>query len=97
MLDPIGIAHRQPESMDRSRTEADPDKLQDAANQFEALLATQLLKASRDPDSGGWLGCDGDQSAGCAMEFAEEQFAQAFASSGGLGLARLIVTGLQRK
>jgi hypothetical protein len=36
--------------------------------------------------SGGWMGTGDDQSADSAMELAEEQFAQALASRGGLGL-----------
>jgi Rod binding domain-containing protein len=67
----------------------------DAARQFEALLITQLLRAARG-DGDGWLGAGADQTAASAMELAEEQFAGALSAQGGLGLANLIVAGLER-
>ena len=70
--------------------------LADAASQFEALLITQLLRAARG-DSEGWLGAGEDQTAASAMELAEEQFAGALAAQGGLGLASLIVSGLEQR
>ena len=70
--------------------------LADAASQFEALLITQLLRAARG-DSEGWLGAGEDQTAASAMELAEEQFAGALAAQGGLGLASLIVSGLEKR
>ncbi|MFB3776024.1 MAG: hypothetical protein ACE141_00400 [Bryobacteraceae bacterium] len=73
-----------------------PAALADAAKQFEALLITELLRAARG-DSEGWLGAGEDQSAASAMELAEEQFAGALAARGGLGLAGLIVAGLERR
>jgi Rod binding domain-containing protein len=66
-----------------------------AARQFEALLITQLLRAARG-DGEGWLGAGEDQTAASAMELAEEQFASALSAQGGLGLANLIVAGLER-
>jgi Rod binding domain-containing protein len=70
--------------------------LADAASQFEALLITQLLRAARG-DSEGWLGAGEDQTVASAMELAEEQFAGALAAQGGLGLASLIVSGLEKR
>jgi flagellar protein FlgJ len=72
-----------------------PEKIETAAKQFEALLIGQLMKSMHDPDSKGWLG-DEDESSQSAMEMAEEQFAQALANGGGLGLARMVVQGLSR-
>lgn len=74
-----------------------PDpRIADAARQFEALLLTQLLRAARQEGGEGWLGSGEDQAASSAMEFAEECFAQALASQGGLGLAALITAELSR-
>ena len=70
----------------------DPDKAQDAAKQFEALLMGQILRSVR--QSGGWLGGGEDSSAECATDFAEQQFAAVLARQGGLGLASLISKGL---
>ena len=72
----------------------DPAKVASAAKQFEALLIGQMMKSMRDSE-GGWLGTGDDESASSAMEYGQEIFAQAMASSGGLGLSALVVKGLQ--
>ena len=72
-----------------------PNKVHDAAQQFEALLMGQLLRSARQSGSG-WLGGE-DSSAECATDYAEQQFAAVLAQQGGLGLANLIVKGLERK
>jgi flagellar protein FlgJ len=72
----------------------DPEKVRESAKQFEALLIGQMLKSMTDSE-GGWLGTGEDDAASSAMEYAQESFAQSLASSGGLGLASLVVKGLQ--
>jgi flagellar protein FlgJ len=72
-------------------TGAKPAKVRDAAQQFEALLIGQILRSAR--GNGGWLGSS-DSAADSAAEYAEQQFAQALAQRGGLGLADLIARGL---
>ncbi|HVP46993.1 MAG TPA: hypothetical protein VMT32_10440 [Bryobacteraceae bacterium] len=74
----------------------DPQRVADAAKQFESLLIAQLLKSMRESGEGGWLGTGEDQAGAHAMELAEEQMAQALAQQGGLGLARLVVAGLRK-
>lgn len=84
-------------SATRTETEGSiPLRIQQAAAQFEALLITQLLRASRQGGGEGWLGTGDDQAASAATEMAEECFAQALASQGGLGLARMIAEELFR-
>ena len=75
----------------KSRT---ADKVTDAAQQFETLLIGQILRSARQGGSG-WLGAE-DSSAECATDYAEQQFSAVLAQQGGLGLARLIVQGLDR-
>ena len=71
----------------------DPVKAKDAAQQFEALLLGQILRSVREA-----AGSEkGDEAATCATEFAEQQFALVLARQGGLGLAALIVRGLEQK
>jgi len=70
------------------------NKIEHASKQFESLLIGQILKSMHEAGSSGWLGGGEDQSGESAMELAEEQFAQALASRGGLGLSRLIINGL---
>jgi peptidoglycan hydrolase FlgJ len=77
---------------------ADPAKIrkiQDAARQFEALLIEQMLRSAR-ASGEGWLGGGEDGPGGIATGFAEQQLAIAMSSQGGLGLASLIVQGLER-
>ncbi|MFN7993814.1 MAG: hypothetical protein U0Q18_09450 [Bryobacteraceae bacterium] len=75
-----------------------PERIEDAARQFESLLIGQMMKSMRESDSAGWLGTgEEDKANDSAMEIAEQQFAQAMANSGGLGLARLISSGLKTK
>ena len=70
----------------------DPAKVKDAARQFETLLMTQILHAARE---GGWLGTPEDTSSNCATDYAEQQFAAVIAQAGGLGIARMIESGLR--
>lgn len=72
----------------------DPRRIEGAAQQFEALLIGQMLKSTHESDDGGWTGTDNDDAGSQAVELAEEQLAQAMASHGGLGLARVIARGL---
>jgi flagellar protein FlgJ len=73
----------------------DPAKVKESAKQFEALLIGQMMKSMRDSE-GGWLGTSGDDASSSAMEYAQETFAQSLANSGGLGLSKLLVNGLQK-
>ena len=72
-----------------------PEKIKQAASQFESLLISQMMKSMHDSD-GGWLGTGDDNSASSAMEYAEESFAQAMAANGGLGLAGMISKSLAK-
>ena len=74
-----------------------PEKIKDAASQFEALLIGQILKAAHDESDQGGLGGDSDPASASAMDFATDYFARAMASKGGLGLSNMIVAGLTPK
>ena len=71
-----------------------PEKIRDAASQFEGLLISELLKAAR--PEGSWTGGEQDSAGESAMGMAEQYLAQALASSGGLGIADLISAGLRQ-
>lgn len=73
----------------------DPAKVKESSKQFEALLIGQMLKSMRDSE-GGWLGTGEDESSSSAMEYAQESFAQALASRGGLGLAAIVAKGFEK-
>jgi flagellar protein FlgJ len=66
-----------------------PSKLKTAAQQFEALMIGEMLKQVRESNEGGMDGVS-DSASESAMGMAESHFAQAIASSGGLGLAKTI-------
>jgi Rod binding domain-containing protein len=68
-------------------------KIRHAAADFEALLLAQMLKSAREASGGGLTGDDSGANS-TMIELGEQQFAQALASSGGLGIAKMIVTGL---
>jgi Rod binding domain-containing protein len=71
-----------------------PERVGDAAQQFEALLLAQILRSERE-SSGRWLGNESGAAGDAATEFAEQQLAVALARGGGLGLANLIAAGLR--
>ncbi len=75
-----------------------PAKIQQAAKDFEALLLAQMLKSEREASGGGLTGDGGDESdANSTMiEIGEQQFAQALASGGGFGIAKIVETGLTK-
>jgi Rod binding domain-containing protein len=75
---------------------ARPKNVAEAARQFEALLIGQMLKGAWGDEDGGWLGSGEDPGSATAMELAEEQFAQALAQKGGLGLSAQIASSLSR-
>ncbi len=65
----------------------DPKKLKEAASQFEGFMLSEMLKSA-------WAGSAGDETESSVAAMAQEQFAQALASSGGLGLANLVLKQL---
>lgn len=66
-------------------------RLREAAEKFEALLVSQLLRAARHGAAGE---AESDQTAASLTEMGEERLAEALTSQGGLGLAQLIVDRL---
>jgi len=73
------------------------EKIQKAATDFEAILIGQMLKSAR--ESGGGMTGDleeQDETNSTMVELGEQQMAQALASSGGLGIAKMVITGLTK-
>lgn len=75
-------------------TSKNPKKLDEAAQQFESLMIAQMMKSARDSSGGGWLSEGDETGEDSSMSMAEEQFAQAMAKSGGLGLAKMVVKAM---
>jgi Rod binding domain-containing protein len=60
----------------------------------------QMLKSAREASGGGWLGDEDDredQTGSLVMEMAEQGLSQALAARGGLGIAKMVSTNLQRR
>jgi Rod binding domain-containing protein len=77
---------------DLSQLRPGKNKIESAAEQFESLLIYQMLKSAK-PSGSSSLGGEEDQNSSL-IDMGQQQFAQALASSGGLGIAKMIVTGL---
>jgi Rod binding domain-containing protein len=75
-----------------------PEKIQHAAKDFEAVLINQMLQSAREAGGGGLTGSgdEENQQNSALLELGEQQFAQALASNGGLGIAKMVVTGLTK-
>jgi Rod binding domain-containing protein len=75
-----------------------PAKIRQGAQDFEALLLTQMLRAARQASGGGLTGSgdDEDEANSSLVELGEQQFGQALAANGGFGIAKLVVAGLTK-
>src|SRR5690349_16790342 len=71
---------------------ASAKKTLEAAQQFEALLIASMLQSCRQNSS---LSSGEDAGGDSAIGYAEEHLAQALASKGGLGIAQMVVSGLE--
>jgi Rod binding domain-containing protein len=74
-----------------------PEKIRDAASQFEALLIGEVLKTAHEGEGEGWLGTGEDPTASSALGLADQFLAQSMAKNGGLGLAKKIADGLAKR
>lgn len=73
-----------------------PEGIRKAASEFESLLIGEILKSSREASGDvGWMGTGEDSDNGLG-ELAEQQLAQSLAHNGGLGLARMIESGIKK-
>ena len=90
-----GVA--QPVVPSASRSEDTSAKIQKGATDFEALLLGQMLHSARAAAGTGLTGADSDdsESNSSLVELGEQQFAQALASNGGLGIAKMVIAGLK--
>jgi Rod binding domain-containing protein len=75
-----------------------PARIRQTASDFEALLLTQMLRSAREAGGGGLTGAGDDENEANStlVEFGEQQFAQALANRGGLGIANMVVAGLTK-
>jgi Rod binding domain-containing protein len=89
ILDSAGLAS--------ARKKDSPEKIKDAASQFEALMIGQILKAAHGDSDDQGLGGDTDPASASAMDFANEYFARAMAAKGGLGFSKMIAAGLEKQ
>ncbi len=76
-------------------TPAKSGKVEDAAKQFEALLIGQMLKSVRDAAADD--DPDNDTVGEPMVDVADQQFSKMLANNGGLGLAKMVVSGLNKE
>jgi flagellar protein FlgJ len=86
-------AGAQPATIKRQKD--DPAKIQEAATQFEALLINQMLQSARASGGAGTSDDEDTSDTSSLVELSQQQFSQALASSGGLGIAKMVVAGLK--
>jgi Rod binding domain-containing protein len=72
-----------------------PARIHEAAQQFESLMISQMLKSMRESEDS-WLGTGDDSAGSTAVEMAEEELAKSISLRGGLGLAELVEAGLMK-
>lgn len=90
----VGIEAALPTDLSGLSVSARSGRTDQAARDFESLLLTQLLRSAH--QAGGWLGASDDDPDGAVLGIAEEHLASVISANGGLGLARLIQSGLNR-
>jgi Rod binding domain-containing protein len=71
--------------------EVKPKTAPEAAKQFEALLLGQILRSAHESED------QEDSTSDTMWDIAAQKFAQVMADNGGLGLAKLITQGFERK
>jgi Rod binding domain-containing protein len=69
---------------------APPTKVEGAAKQFEALMIAQMLRTARENTE------DENSTSSSMLDLADQQFSQVLANNGGLGMANLIVKGINQ-
>ena len=70
-----------------------PKNVKEAAQQFEALMIAQMLRSAKEAG-----GEETEDSTGATMlDLAHQQFAKVLAANGGLGLAKIIVRGVEHR
>jgi Rod binding domain-containing protein len=93
---PASLTAGLPFAAQSSPAQTKPRNAAEAAKQFEALMIAQMLRAAHESASGS-LNDDDASSSDAMFDVAGLQFAQVLANNGGLGLAKMIVQGLQPK
>ena len=75
-----------------------PAKIKSAAEQFESLMISEMLKGAREAGSGsGWLGTGEEDDTGqTSIDMAEQQVASVMAKAGGFGMQKFIVQQLSK-
>ena len=97
----MGSIHAAPSSSPVAAGSSAPEqnqaKLTRCATEFEGMLLAQMLRSARESAGGGGLTGDDDDDANSTMlEMGEQQFAQALAASGALGIGKMVVAGLSK-
>lgn len=73
----------------------DPEKVKQAAREFEAIWLEQMLHSARPSDESSLSG-QADSTRDMVLDMADQQVARMLAAQGGLGLAAMVQSGLKK-
>ena len=88
----MNAIHRVSTALNAAAPPNSPEKIKGAAQQFEALMISEMLKTARESTS--------DEDGGSSQnmtDLGEQQVANVMAKAGGLGLQRTLVQGLTQR
>jgi Rod binding domain-containing protein len=72
-------------------------KLTQCAKEFEGMLLEQMLRSARESGGSSLTGEDDEDDANSTvLDMGEQQFAQALAASGALGIGKMVIAGLTK-
>lgn len=60
------------------------------------MLIEQMLRSARESGGSGLTGEDEDDANSTILDMGEQQFAQALAASGALGIGKMVIAGLTK-
>lgn len=81
----------------QSKKTESPASIAKAAQEFECLFVTEMLRKTREESGGSWMGGETSAGSDAVMEFAEQHIAKAISEKGAFGVAHLIQDSLRKK
>ncbi|MCC7155322.1 MAG: hypothetical protein IT161_12170 [Bryobacterales bacterium] len=83
-------------ALDWQTTASPKSDVKKAAQEFEALLLTQILQGMKSSLGEGLLGSSDSESGSQMIQLGQEMIAHSLSQSGGVGLAKLVQQGLTK-
>lgn len=93
-IPPIGLDSSRKPTTPKTESSSDIAK---AAQEFECLFVTEMLRRTREESGGSWMGGETSAGSDAVMEFAEQHMAKAISQKGAFGISRMIQESLLKK